>query len=360
MEAAASQQGLLKILFLTGSRTDPASRFRIWQFTAPLSALGHQVTVRVPCPARTWSSQAKLSAIRSLDSKSVSLFRLASAIWNLRNARSYDIIMMNRDLVPEPGIAFLEPWLARRNPRLIFDFDDAIHLGKRERKLRRILPRFAWITPGNAYLAEFARQIHKNVTIWPTVVNTDHYTPTIQRKSGLLRIGWSGSDSTAKQCLPALERPVSELAKSEKFEFIVICNSDPKLNWPGVSTRFVAWRAETEVAELQQLDIGLMPLRDEPFENGKCGLKAIQYMGCGVPALVSPVGVNKEIVEDGEHGFHCHAESDWVERLKSLIRDDKLRLNLGGAARSRAVRCYSIKSLLPSMQEVFKRVSSRS
>jgi glycosyltransferase involved in cell wall biosynthesis len=276
----------------------------------------------------------------------------------LRDATGYDVIMMNRDLVPETSVEFLEPWLARRNPRLIFDFDDAIHIGKRVRKLRRILPHFAWITPGNPYLAEFARQIHKNVSIWPTVVNTDLYRPVDERKPGPIRIGWSGSSSTARYCLPLLEEPLRELAKTEQFEFLVICNSDPGIRWGEVKTRFIQWTTETEIADLQELDVGLMPLRDEPFERGKCGLKAIQYMGIGLPALVSPVGVNCDIVLDGETGFHCDSDADWVHRIRQLIRDDGLRCRLGTSGRARVVGKYSVDSLLPQMQEVFQQVSS--
>jgi len=283
--------------------------------------------------------------------------RLASTIWNLRDAASYDVIMMNRDLVPETMICFLEPWLVKRNPKVIFDFDDSIHLGTREKKLRRILPLFAWITPGNAYLAEFARKVHTQVTVWPTVVNTDYYKPVAARKPGPVRIGWSGSNSTAQNCLPLLEKPICDLARSEQFEFVVISNSDPHINWKGVQTRYIPWNADTEVEGLQELDLGLMPLHDEPFERGKCGLKAIQYMGVGLPALVSPVGVNRQIVSNGETGFHCSIDTDWVSRIRSVISDDRVRMQLGAAARARVVTTYSVQCLLPRMLETFEKVA---
>ena len=353
-----SLQETLKILLLAGSRTDPASRFRIWQFVEPLRRLGHDVTVRVPRPSRTWSSPVRNAAARRLHGAVGAACRLGSVLWNLRDATKFDVIMMNRDLVPDPNITFLEPLLAKRNPRLIFDFDDAIHLGGREAKLRRILPGFAWITPGNPYLAEFAQHLNQNLTVWPTVVDTDYYKPAIERPPGLLRIGWSGSNSTAAHCLPLLEGPISELAKTEQFELVVICNSDPGVRWAGVTTRFIPWREGSEVADLQMLDIGLMPLKDEPFERGKCGLKAIQYMGVGVPALVSPIGVNQEIVLDGITGFHCKADSDWMDRLRQLTREDHLVRKFGAAARTRTVARYSVQSLMPRMLETFRKVAT--
>src|SRR5262249_54126612 len=113
---------LMKILFLTGSHTDPASRFRIWQFLEPLSSLGHHVKVRVPWPDRLWGSRSRGSLTQRARSFSGTMCRMASTLWNLRDAPSYDVIMMNRNLIPEPRISFLEAWLAKQNPRLIFDF----------------------------------------------------------------------------------------------------------------------------------------------------------------------------------------------------------------------------------------------
>jgi glycosyltransferase involved in cell wall biosynthesis len=238
----------------------------------------------------------------------------------------------------------------------VFDFDDAIHIGPREKKLRKILPLFACVTPGNPYLAEFARQVNRNVTVWPTVVNTDQYTPTSQRRPGPIRIGWSGSNSTAKYCLPLLEKPLCEIASTHEFEFIIICNSDPQIRWPKVNSRFVPWTPDTEIAGLHEIDLGLMPLKDEAFERGKCGLKAIQYMGIGIPALVSPVGVNSEIVRHGEDGYHCRTAEDWVCYASQLIQNPALRIHMGIHARKRAAQNYSVEALLPKMAATFQQI----
>jgi len=133
----------MHILFLSGSHTSPAARFWLWQFVQPLQARGHTVKVRVIRPSRHWHSSLSCPVLRYAHSRVGKLARLASAMMILRDAECYDIIMMNRDVVPDSGITFIEPWLAQRNPRLIFDFDDAIHLGAREPKLRKILPHFA-------------------------------------------------------------------------------------------------------------------------------------------------------------------------------------------------------------------------
>jgi glycosyltransferase involved in cell wall biosynthesis len=347
----------MKILLLPGSYTSPSARFRIWQFADPLKKLGHEVTVRVIHPERNWSSSYQYEAIRNFHNRLATIQRLCSATRLIQNAGNFDVIMMNRDLILETRIDFLEPWLCRKNPRVIFDFDDAIHLGNRSKKLEKILPHFAWITPGNEYLASYARQLNPCVSIWPTVVDTDDYQPVKMRKPGPLRIGWSGSKSTIKYCLPLLKNIMVQLTKTEDFEFIVIADVPPSLDWPGVKWRYIPWTPQTEVAGLQEIDIGLMPLQDNPFERGKCGLKAIQYMGVGIPTLVSPVGVNQNIVLHGETGFHCSEDKEWLQYLRLLIHDPKLREEIGCAGRIWAEEHYSIRSLLPKIQDVFEKVA---
>lgn len=347
----------MQILLLPGSYTSPAARFRVWQFVNPLKNLGHDVKVRVIHPERNWLSSSQYKAVRNFHQRLGSLKRLYSAIKLIQSAGNFDVIMMNRDLIPETRIDFLETWLSHQNSHVIFDFDDAIHLGNRSKKLKKILPHFAWITPGNEYLASYARQLNRCVTVWPTVVDTDYYQPVKARKPGPIRIGWSGSRSTIAYCLPLLKNIMVQLAKTEDFEFIVIAEVPPILDWPGVKWRYIPWTSQTEVKGLQEIDLGLMPLKDEPFERGKCGLKAIQYMGVGIPTLVSPVGVNKSIVLHDEIGFHCSNDEEWLQSLGLLIHNPKLREEMGRAGRIQAEEHYSIKSLLPKMQDVFEKVA---
>ena len=150
---------------------------------------------------------------------------------------------------------------------------------------------------------------------------------------------------------------LQRLAQLEDFELIIIVEIEPDIDLPGLHWRHIAWPPDTEVEGLQQIDIGLMPLRDEPFEKGKSGLKAIQYMGVGIPAIVSPVGVNGLIVLDGKIGFHCTKGDEWIGRLRRLIRNRALRERLGAFARDHVVRNYSISSAIPRLLDVFEQVS---
>lgn len=347
----------MKILFLPGSHNSPPARFRIWQFVEPLKQLGYEIHVRVARPERNLASSLRSAFAASFHSRVASVYRIASTLNMLRDVHDFDIIMMNRDLVPDARIYFLEPWLARRNPRLIFDFDDAIHLGAREKKLRHILPHFAVVTAGNDYLAQFAREISDNVHVWPTVVDADRFRPLPKKESAVIRLGWSGSRSTRQKHLPLLEPILTKLACHENFEFVVIADKPPELKWKGVKIRYLPWSPDTEVKTLNEFDVGLMPLSDSPHDLGKCGLKAISYMAVGIPAVVSPIGANRKIVRHGETGFHCSTDQEWVQTLRELLNSGRLRRELGANARSHVMRNYSVGSLLPRMIDIFESIS---
>ena len=348
----------MKLLFLPSSQTSPSSRFRLLQFADPLRKLGHDVEVRVIRPDRLWRSHLKGKHLRLIHNRIGTCMRLGGVASVLADSERFDVIFINCDLIPEVRIRWIEPFLARWNQRLVFDFDDAIFLGPREHKLRHILPHFAAITAGNEYLARFARELHGDVTVLPTVVDTDACRPAEQRAAGPLRIGWSGSRQPMHACLPLVGEALSRLAREMDFEFVVICDEKPPFRWPGVKTRFIRWSAERETADLQQIDIGLMPLPDSPFARGKCGAKALLYLARGIPALVSPVGVNREIVLHGVNGLHCPDNTGWYRSLRLLAGDESLRRQMGRAGRLHVERNYLVKQALPKLLKVFQRAAA--
>jgi glycosyltransferase involved in cell wall biosynthesis len=142
--------------------------------------------------------------------------------------------------------------------------------------------------------------------------------------------------------MPVLEK----LQSKYDFNFIVIADKDPKL--PLKAYQFILWRRETEIRDLLSFHIGLMPLTDDEVSRGKCGFKAIQYMSLGIPAVVSNVGVNASIVENGVNGFVCKDLFEWEKALASLLMDSSLRKQFGESAKRRIDAKYSVVSTATS------------
>ena len=116
------------------------------------------------------------------------------------------------------------------------------------------------------------------------------------------------------------------------------------------------WRAKTEVDDLRPIDIGVMPLPEDKWSKGKCGAKALQFMGMGIPTVCSPVGVNTDIIQDDQNGFLASTEDEWVEKLTRLLRSAELRRRLGQAGRLTVEQKYSAISQAPRVYEIFKSV----
>jgi glycosyltransferase involved in cell wall biosynthesis len=246
-------------------------------------------------------------------------------------------------------------WLAHLRAPIVYDFDDAIWLRTTSNANRR----FAWlknvskiphivrlarrVIAGNGYLAGWARAHSPNVSIIPTCVDTDRFAPVGARPaSGAVTIGWSGSPSTIEHLrtlLPVLERVKRVYGDRVRIRVM----GDPAFEHPPLGITGEPWSPQAELELLHEMDIGVMPLPDDEWTRGKCGLKGLVSMAVGAATVMSPVGVNAEIVRHGENGFLAASDEDWYELLSRLIEDASLRRRLGAAGRDTVEERYSVR-----------------
>lgn len=351
----------MKIAFWISGTKDPSPRFRFLQFVEPLRKKGHEIDVVILNPSRNTILKSKSFYLQVIEQKFHLLQRLVQLVtFAFFKAGKYDLVFTNKDILPNLKVKWAEKFLSNFNKNLVFDIDDAIYLGERGNKLKHIMPFYKAVIAGSPVLKDFVEEHYKVKAYYiPMAINTQNYKPAASREPGKLRIGWSGSHHTNVYALPLLKEPLTALAKELDFEFIVISNKDPEINWPGINARFIQWTEPTEVQGLQLFDIGLMPLKDEPFERGKCALKAVQYMAIGIPALVSPVGVNRQIIRDGVDGYHCESILDFTVKLADLARNETLRKEMGANALKRVHDLYSVDVLTNEYERVFKEIAQK-
>lgn len=267
--------------------------------------------------------------------------------------KKYDFIFIHREAAPlfPPVFEYLIAKVFKK--KIIFDFDDAIWLPNTspENKISAFLKfhqktglicKWAWkVSAGNDYLCNYARQFNDNVALNPTTIDTDWHIPCSIAQTSRLTIGWTGSHSTMKY-LDEIVPILKDLEQSYAIDFLVISNQNPLL--PLQNFRFVKWKKETEIEDLGQIQIGVMPLTDDAWAKGKCGFKALQYMSIGIPSLVSPVGVNTKIITHGVNGFLCSTPQEWRDTLITLIENENLRLEIGEKAKDTVEKNYSVKA----------------
>ncbi len=281
----------------------------------------------------------------------------------VNRAPGYDLIYVFRE-ASVLGPPLIEHKLQNCGVPVIYDFDDAVWLRYisptngyasllkgTPGKTRTLCRLAAHVMAGNNYLADYSRQFNKNVTVVPTTIDIETYKIIVRPQNSVPVIGWTGSHSTLKH-LDTMRSALLRLAKEEKFRLRVIGATPYALL--GVDVENITWRSASEVEDLRPVDIGIMPLPDDAWARGKCALKALQYMALGIPTVLSPVGVNAEIVTDGQNGFLASTEDEWVEKLKRLLHDASLRTRIGDAGRRTLEENYSAQVQVPRIAEIFE------
>ena len=339
------------ILFVAHHRFDrsPGQRYRFEQVFDYLESKGLKCTL-----ANIISEEDEYALYKSNDIFKKILVGLKSyrkRIIDLFNANKYDLIVIYREALPTRS-TFFEKFIAKKNIPVVFDFDDAIWVKdvsevnkkiswlKDERKIERLIPLCNHITCGNKYLADYALKYNQNVTIIPSTVDTTLYKPLEKQKNGVVKIGWVGSHTTIKH-FELITNVFKQLKNKYKelVDFVVIGDENYKndeLNIHGLK-----WENEQEVNLFNSFDIGVMPLPDNEWTKGKCGMKGLLYMSVGIPTVMSDVGMNKDIINHGKNGFLATGEEQWIHVLSELIDDAGLREKVGASGRETVVKYYS-------------------
>ncbi|HEX2618435.1 MAG TPA: glycosyltransferase, partial [Flavobacteriales bacterium] len=264
-----------------------------------------------------------------------------------------DVIFIYREALMTRSIRY-EQRFRRSRAKLIFDFDDSVWLRstsdanrrwgwmKDPGKTSKLIALCDRVFAGNAYLADYAKRFNPQGTlIMPTTIDTDEYQPRKHRADGPVVIGWSGSITTIQHFRYAI--PALQVVKEKYGDRIAIrVIGDGTYTEPSLGVQGLPWKKATELDDLRAMDIGIMPLPDDEWARGKCGLKGLQYMALEIPTIMSPVGVNSEIIRDGVDGFLATSTEEWVAKLSRLIDDAELRRNMGTAARRTVVDRFSL------------------
>lgn len=353
----------MKVLFLGRYEDMGAStRLRSLQYLPYLEKNGIEVTVS-PLLSNEYLRQLYTTQSRSLVPMIKAYFRRFRRLFTVGQ---YDLVWIEKELFP-----MLPAWAERyliRKPYVV-DYDDAtFHFYDQHSKgmVRRLMGRkidvvmrhAALVVAGNDYLAQRARQAGaKRIEIIPTVIDLEKYPYEQDDSQNNIQftIGWIGSPATAKYLKiiqPALKTFCDMYTD---VRIMLIGAGDIELS--DLPIENVIWTEDTEVANVQRIDVGIMPLPDDHWERGKCGYKLVQYMACGKPVIASPVGVNQEIVKKDVNGFLAQSTEEWVAAFKTLYDDVSLRRQLGSASRKIVEDRYCLQVTAPKLSELLQSAS---
>jgi glycosyltransferase involved in cell wall biosynthesis len=358
-----------KILFLVPYplHESPSQRFRFEQYFNLLDSHGFGYSVQSFLNSHNWQVFFKEGKV--LTKLMAIVVGLVKRIIILPKSLMYDFVFIHREVAPIGPPVF--EWILAKvlKRKIIYDFDDAIwitdrrneswilRIGKWRSKVGLICNWSYKVSCGNEYLCSYARLFSPNVVYNPTTIDTKNmHNPSIfepePSQQRTIRIGWTGSHSTLKYLIE-IEKVLNEiLRKYPHVKFVVI--ADRKPTFLSLPLSFISWNPDTEIKDLMTFDIGIMPLPDDQWANGKCGFKALQYMALELPAVASPVGVNSKIIDHGINGFLCSSPQAWEDALQLLIENSKLRKSMGENGRKKIIRHYSVLSNSASFLSIFE------
>lgn len=356
----------LTVCAITSGAQTPSARFRVRQHIEPLRTLGVDVHEYVPRVPQSMPMPGPLARVRRRWLGPVTGAWLGahalSRLPALVEARRADLVWLERSLAP--GFDVLVRTLRRP---LVYDIDDAVWLeGLAGRGAPRLARHATAAIAGNQYLADWLSAYCANVHVVPTAVDCARYVPRHRdpmaganrhRPAGFV-IGWTGTSGNFKYLegiAPALAVSLREIPASS---LRIVADRPPQLAaLAGLAVEFVPWSPDSEVAALRDADVGIMPLEDDAWTRGKCSFKMLQYMALGLPTVVAPVGMNREVLAQGESGLAAASHDDWVDALRRLARDADLRARLGATGRAVVETHYDVPVVAAQLAQVFRSVA---
>lgn len=332
----------LRVLaFTKTSPIGPSSRYRYYQYVPWLRQHGVELTCR-PLFGPTWFRiLRRREPLRTLLKCVYAPLRFLVRLGQLWDRSRFDLLVVEHQLFP-----YLPAWFERAlralGARFTVEFDDAIYLTRLHgRKMEKLCALADHVVVGNEHLARFARRFNAHVSVVPTTIPLERYPsepPVRREKPEPFVVGWIGLPYNFGS-LRLVQEPLKRIARDVPLLLRVVSDGRPEID--GVPLEVVPWSEPREIDQILGFDAGIMPLHDDEWSRGKCGLKVLQYFAAFVPVVASPVGVNRTLIRDGETGFLASDDGEFERALRLLIKDPELRRRVAAAGRREVERNYA-------------------
>lgn len=280
----------------------------------------------------------------------------------------YDVIWIEKELFPgfpaifEKLLSWLRPYVVDYDDAIFHNYDLSPHFWVRlffKNKIDKVMRYAKVVVVGSPYLLERAKAaLAVNPQFIPTVIDDEKYAlftvknqPASRSLKNSFVIGWVGSPAT-QFYLQELSAVFSALQKKYSFLQLHFVGVSRDFKIDGIEHQNIPWSEQTEVDSIQKFDVGIMPLKNTPWELGKCGYKLIQFMACGKPVVASRVGANISIVKP-EIGFLCDSDTEWIASLTQFIENAQLRVQMGEAGLQQVQNKYCIHAVEVQLASIF-------
>ena len=334
-----------KLMAITTGLWNPASNFRVRSLVSYLAKLGTSCDEFIPYIDAYPPKNHLLRPIWLLAA-------LVSRLPTVMASRSYDAVLFQRELIST--LSTLE-W-AFKGPRIL-DVDDAIHLSQRGKSVERIATLCDLIICGNTYLADQFSNWNSNVRVVPTGIDVYRYKPRVELLDTPLTIGWIGTSSNFPYLI-GIEKALQKVLRARpNISLKIVSDKPPSFQHiPPDKCQFEKWSYTRDVEMIGSFSVGIMPLFDNDWAKGKCSFKLLQYYACGIPAVVSPVGMNVDVLGKARAGLAASTEDEWVDNLIDLLDNPLERKIRGKAGRKLVENEFSLSKVASELNNCIEEV----
>lgn len=352
----------MKVLFLTvDDETRASSRTRVYQFLPYLKRYGieHDIVAwngKAIRPRFKHKINLLLKLYDLIMSEIVNYFAMAAKILRaLLTIKKYDVVFVQK--ITLWRLLFI---LRALKVKYVYDIDDAIYtahsaeLAKIKQNIR-VNVAIEFMKSAKHMIVELpsteevAKQYCDNVTTILGPVDIKRYQPSDKSGHEHVTIGWIGSHGNTFYLFNIQDVLENLCGKYENVQVKLIGTRGFRSKEHKI--KLIEWSLNTELHELASFDIGIMPLTDDEWSRGKGNYKQLQYMALGIPSVVSPVGVNTTLLQDGVNGFLAKTKKEWEEKLSRLIENEQLRKEMGHRSRELVAENYSLEASIPKFVE---------
>lgn len=352
------------LFYLLDGASNASTRHRVLQYFPFLRAHGIDPTASLPVPDRLYDRLLEHGGGTPREKALFYGLFLARRLIHVLQARRFDVVVIQRDLFPF-GSPVLERLLTRTGTPLVYDTDDATYIRpaftpntpfqrwRRFDKVAHVVASARWVSVATEPIAAWARQYNHNVSVVPMAIDLARYDQARSlRGSGRSPVqertvlGWAGTAGGLRY-LEALAPVLADVARRHDIIVRVVSGGHDRVRLPGVPVETRPWHADTELDDMADMAIGLVPLDDAPFERAKFPFKLLQYWAMGVPAVCARVGLASSAIVDGDNGVLAGSADEWRSALEQLLTDARLRARVADGGRATVEARYTIERVGP-------------
>ena len=251
---------------------------------------------------------------------------------------------------------------------------EEVELKRREECVVRFLKIADLVTTTTEILANEYKENNENVVILPNCIDPMDWEEPLHNETEKVRIGLVGSVAMEYDYrhIQDVLRKLSDRDDVQLFMF-GLGNKTHRENNPKVTEAFqddydfwdsldIEHQPWCDISEYPtklneaRLDIMLIPRRSNYFNQCKSNVKFLEASMCGVPVIAQSFenGPYEELTDD--IGLKIEDNSEWEEKIESLISDKKKRRGMGEKAREYVIKNYNIEDRSHEWEDAYAKL----